>query len=190
MIDLFNWVKLHKFPSKSILELIKIPERYYYLMKQWHEIKAPTKFSYLDDISFDSGDSHAAKMENYLDDWFNLVPVWKVTGCYVYQFDSIPPKEINSKYISSDALCLRYYAYCLIEQPLFALNQVDDVPLCLYLGFTPINYNADSDALNNAFRICKFQDDYLNNLRFDYEVTIEWNQWIKEILSLLSKQYS
>lgn len=190
MINLFNWIKLHKFFSKSLLETIKIPERYFYYMELWHQIKAPTKYSYLDDISFNDDDSHEIKMQKFLEEWVNMSPSWNVNGCYVYEFDKEPPKEINSKYISSDALCYRYYAYCLFEQPLFAQNQVENVPLCLYLGFTPINYKSDSDPLNNAFRICKFQDDYINNLNFDYEVTMEWNIWIKEMLHELSKQYS
>jgi len=62
-----------------------------------------------------------------------------------------------------------------------------EVPLCLYLGFTPPLIKIDSNPLNNAYIVCKFQDSYLDRLRYDYEVSLEWNQWIRYALSELNK---
>ncbi len=187
MLSFFDWIKLHKYPSKGLIQTISIPERYYLYMELWHQIKPPPKYDYLNDIGFDVGDNHKVKMENLLTEWYNMQPLWSVSECYVYKFKTPPPKGINYKYIAVDSLGMRYYCYCLTRQSLFDDYSVQEVPLCLYLGFTPPLIKIDSNPLNNAFIVCKFQDNYLDRLRYDYEVSLEWNQWIRYALSELNK---
>ena len=187
MLSFTDWIILHKYPSKGLIDTIKIPERYYYFMERWHQIQKPNKYSYLDDMTWDDSDNHKYKVNNLLTDWFNMQPLWTVNGCYVYKFKSPPPKGLKYKYLAVDSLRMRYYCYSLDEQPKFKAYKELQVPLCLYFGFNPPLPEVDSNPLNNAYRVCKFEQRYLDGLRFDYEVSTVWNDWIKATLSELSK---
>ncbi len=194
MLSFFDWIKLHKFPSKGIIDAIKIPNRYEYWMRNVFEIKKPNTLSYLEDIGF--GNSHEVagreRIKDLLISWYDCTPSWLVNECYVYKFKELNNNIKNFKFLTTDALCLRYYYYCLKPIPEFQQYEIKEVPLCLHLfsDASLVDWNLDADHLNRLFQLKKREEIQLSLYNpASYETLLDWNDWLKETLSSLWTQH-
>jgi hypothetical protein len=196
MLSFFDWIKLHKYPSKGIVEQIKIPNRYEYFMRLLHEVKKPNERDYLDSVSGFEMDINLAKRERIkelLVSWHDCSPFWLVNECYVYKFKELNKDIKDCKFLTTDALCLRYYYYCTKPQLEFQDYLVTEVPLCLHLfsDLSLAQLELGVEPLNRLFQLKRLEGIQLSLYNHaSYETLLEWNAWLRETLSELGTQYT